>query len=342
MIKRLLKVLAGLALLGLLIVAAVGGWFGWRAWEFLNTRPETPGREVVLEVEPGQTFAQVAAKLAREGVITDAEKFRLLGRWRKATSQVRAGEFALSTAMTPDEVLRALTRGAVVLHRLVVREGLTWWETAKLVEQAGLGSFESFKAAAHDKQLLAKYGIPADNAEGYLFPETYMLPKSRGNDSRPVVEAMLGQFAAAAAKVWPGGRPEPARLHELVILASLVEKETGAPEERPRIAGVYANRIARGMRLQCDPTIIYGLGESFDGNIRKNDILDSDNPYNTYRINGLPPGPIASPGLGALRAAASPEAHAYIYFVSRKDGTHQFSTNLVDHNEAVRVYQLRR
>ncbi|MEG6550486.1 endolytic transglycosylase MltG [Desulfocurvibacter africanus] len=342
MIKRMLKLLVGLVAVGLVIGLVAGGWLGWQAWKFLNTPSETPGREVVLDIQPGETFAHVAVELERKGVITDAEKFRLLGRWRKATGHVRAGEFALNTGMVPDEVLKTLTTGTEMLHRLVVREGLAWWETAKLVEQAGLGSFESFKAAVHDPELLAKHNIQADSAEGYLFPETYMLPKPKGNDARAVVEVMLGHFATAAGKVWPQGLPEPRKLHELVVLASLVEKETGAPAERPRIAGVYANRIERGMRLQCDPTIIYGLGESFDGNIRKAHLLDADNPYNTYRINGLPPGPIASPGLESLKAAAEPEKHAYLYFVSRQDGTHQFSKTLEEHNAAVREYQLRR
>jgi len=342
MIKRVFKILAGLTATGLVLALAAGGWVAWQAWQFLTIPPETPGREVVVDVEPGQNFAQVAAKLARQGLITDAEKFRLLGRWRKVTGQVRAGEFALNTGMTPDEVLHALIKGPFVLHRLVAREGLTWWETGRLVEQAGLGSYASFKAALRDPALLARFNIPADSAEGYLFPETYLLPKPGGNDARAVVEVMLNHFFAAARKAWPDGLPEPRRLHELVILASLVERETGAPEERPRIAGVFTNRLARNMRLQCDPTIIYGLGEDFDGNIRKVHILDSGNLYNTYRINGLPPGPIASPGLAALQAVAAPERHSYLYFVSKKDGTHHFSKNLMEHNQAVREYQLGR
>lgn len=340
--KNVLKALTGLALLGILAIVAVGGWLGWQAWKFLETPPETPGREVVLDIEPGQTFVQVAAELERRGVITDQRKFLLLGRWRKATGLVRAGEFALNTGMTPDEVLRTLTTGTEMLHKLVVREGLTWWETARLVEQTGLGSEESFEAAVRDPELLARFSIPADSAEGYLFPETYMLAKPKGGDAKAVVEIMLQHFQTAAGKVWPSGLPEPAKLHELVILASLVEKETGAPQERARIAGVYANRMERGMRLQCDPTIIYGLGDEFDGNLTKAHLLDASNPYNTYRINGLPPGPIASPGLESLKAAAAPEQHSYLYFVSKKDGTHYFSKTLVEHNEAVRRYQLRR
>lgn len=333
--------LAGAVLLALGLAAA--GYVAWQAHAFLDTAPESPGSEVVVDVRPGSTFDQVARMLVREGVITDAAKFRLLGRWEKKLGSVKAGEFRLSTGWTPDRVLAALTSGTPVLHRLSVPEGLTWWQIGRIVERSGLATFESFERAVHDKELLAEYDIPSDNAEGYLFPETYHLPRPRGGDARPIVRAMLAAFwEQAGDRVWPGGRPAPEELDRIVTLASMVEKETADVTERERIAGVYANRLRIGMLMQCDPTVIYGLGTAFDGNLTKAHLRDKSNPYNTYRRRGLPPGPICSPGYGALAAAKNPEKHKFLYFVAKGDGSHAFSRTLVEHNAAVRKYQLRR
>ena len=157
-----------------------------------------------------------------------------------------------------------------------------------------------------------------------------------------MIRLMLKEFFKNAAKVWPSGLPEFEEMHRTVILASLIEKETGDGTERKRISGVFHNRLKKHMLIQCDPTIIYGLGPDFDGNIKKSDLLDKNNPYNTYAIQGLPPGPICSPGLDALTAAVHPEEHSYLYFVAKGDGSHHFSKNLEEHNQAVRQYQLRR
>ena len=326
------------------VLAALGTgvWLYTQTRQFLDTPPETPGRDVVVHIERGWRFEQTAQALADADVITDAEKFRLLARWKKLGGKVRAGEFRLSTGWTPERVLDELVSGRELLYRLQVREGLPWWETGRLVQEAGLGSFESFEAAIRDPELLAEFDIPAADTEGYLFPETYMLPKPKNGDARPAVRAMLEQFRTTAQAVFPDDMPAPDELHRLVILASIIEKETGAPEERERISGVYTNRLRRGMLLQADPTIIYGLGLAFDGNLRRPHLEDKKNPYNTYRHAGLPPGPIASSGREALAAAANPEQHKYLYFVSRKDGTHHFSKTLKEHNAAVRKYQLRR
>ncbi len=334
-----------LAALGLAVLAAlaVAGWLAWQAHAFLHTAPEDPGREVVLTVAPGSTFDQVAARLTEAGCITDARKFRLLGRWQGKLASVRAGEFLLSTGWPPARVLEELTSGRPLLHRLVVPEGLTWWQTGRIVEASGLADFASFERAVHDPDLLARRHIPAASAEGFLFPETYHLPRPRGGDAAPIVEAMLDAFwRQAGSRLWPDGAPGPAEVLRLVNLAAMVEKETAAPEERGRIAGVYANRLRRGMLLQCDPTVIYGLGTGFDGNLTRAHLQDKSNPYNTYRLRGLPPGPICSPGLAALLAAQSPEQHSYLYFVAKGDGSHAFSRTLNEHNAAVRTYQLKR
>ena len=190
--------------------------------------------------------------------------------------------------------------------------------------------------------LLEKYGVPAKNAEGFLFPDTYQLTRSQESNGPAVVEAMLKVFDREAKKLWPQGPPPPDELMRVVTLASLVERETGAPEERPRIAGVFMNRLRLGMRLQCDPTTIYGMGPDFGGKLTRADLENTDNLYNTYARAGLPPGPICSPGLASLKAAMNPEQNDYIYFVAKGDGTHAFSRTLDEHNRAVRFYQLHR
>lgn len=329
--------LAGVVLcLGMM---AVGSWFLYRTWSFLNLPPEDPGSDVRFVIEPGQHFLTIARGLHERKLITDVKQFVAFAQDKGLTAKVKAGEFLLNTGWLPDRVLTTITSTPGILHRFTVREGLTWWQVARLVEEAGLGSYEDFDKAVHDPALLAEYHIPADSAEGYLFPETYMLTRARDNSARSVAEMMIREFFKKAPEALGGALPEPGELHKLVTLASIVEKETGDPSERPAIAGVYANRLNRPMRLQADPTIIYGLGPAFNGNLRQKDLLDAQNPYNTYQHDGLPPGPICSPGGAALAAAAHPEDHGYLYFVAKGDGTHQFSKTLKEHNEAVGKYQ---
>lgn len=323
----------------------MGGHQYYKAWQqeqFLTVPPETPGRELIFRVEPGQIFTTIAANLKRAGLITDTRRFLKLAMERDLDGSARAGVFRLNTGWTPGEILHELTTSAGIMKRVSIREGLTWWQTADLVEQAGLGTREGFRRAVTDPGLLAAHGIRADDAEGYLFPETYLLTPPRSDQSRYIAETMLKEFFKNARKVWPEGLPGWKAMHRTVIIASLVEKETGDPSERERIAGVFHNRLEKRMLIQADPTIIYGLGPQFDGNITKRDLQDKTNPYNTYVHRGLPPGPICSPGLDALLAATNPERHDYLYFVAKGDGSHYFSKTLAEHNRAVRKYQLRR
>ncbi|WP_419785169.1 endolytic transglycosylase MltG [Pseudodesulfovibrio sp.] len=334
-----------LAVLTLLAAAGVGSYKGYLAWQekqFLTVPPETPGRELTFRVEPGQIFTTIARNLKEAGLITDAHRFLRLAKVEGKASSVRAGEFILNTGWIPDRVLHELTTSAGIMKKVSVREGLTWWQTADKIAETGLGTREQFAKAVADPELLARYGILAADAEGYLFPETYLLTPPRKDQSRYIAETMIREFFKNAKKVWPEGLPPFAEMQKTVILASLVEKETGNPAERRRIAGVFANRLKRGMLIQADPTIIYGLGPTFDGNIRKSDLRDKDNPYNTYVHQGLPPGPICSPGLESLLAAVHPEQHSYLYFVAKGDGSHYFSSSLKEHNNAVIRYQLRR
>lgn len=327
----------------ILVCLGISGYVVLEAHRFLDTPPEVPGREVTLDIAPGSTFAQVAKTLADQGLVTDAKKFRMLGRWEKKDGSVKAGEFLLNTNWRPLQVLDVITSGRAVLHKLYIPEGLPWWKVGRIVEKSGLASYESFVKAIHDKKLLQRFGVPFDSAEGFLFPNTYLLPRPRGGDAKPIVRTMISGFYEHAAKrIWPEGIPNADELKKLVILGSMVEKEVGVDAERERIAGVYANRIRKGMLLQCDPTVIYGLGTNFDGNLKRSHLKDKSNPYNTYKHRGLPPGPICSPSFRSLEAAANPEKNRYIFFVAKGDGTHKFSRTLAEHNRAVRDYQLRR
>lgn len=332
-----------LILVFFLAVLLAGAYIGWEAYTFLHVPPESPGQEVIVDIEPGQSLAGISRMLEEQRVISSARNFQWYSRAMGLAASVRAGEFALHTGWTPEQVLEFLTSGQEFLHRLQIPEGLTWWQVGQIVEKSGLASFESFARAVTDKDLLERLNIPADHAEGYLFPETYYLPRPRNNDAKPIVEMLLNAFwKTADARLWPDGRPDKEAIHRTIILASMVERETGLAEERKRVAGVFANRLRLGMLLQCDPTIIYGLGPDFSGRLRRVHLDDRTNPYNTYIHPGLPPGPIASPGLGSLLAVLSPKEHDLLYFVSRNDGSHAFSRTLEEHNRAVRRYQLGR
>jgi len=333
-LKAALWTLAGFALT-LAVAAAAGTLY------FLGPA-EVPGREAVVLIRPGSSLPSIARELEDQGVIRNAQAFVFLAKLHKSMGAVRAGEFLLSTGWPPQEILRVLTSTNGIQHRVAVREGLSWWAAAKLFEAEGLTDRASFELAMKNATLLEKYGVPAASAEGYLFPQTYLLPKSFDDNGTAAVEAMLREFDRQAKKLWPEGPPPPAELRRLIILASLVERETGDASERPRIAGVFLNRLRLGMRLQCDPTTIYGLGPDFDGNLHRADLENAANPYNTYAHAGLPPGPICSPGLESLKAALNPEAHGYVYFVARGDGSHEFSRTLDEHNRAVTRFQRHR
>ncbi len=492
-----------------------GGYVAYEAHIFLTTPASATAEEVLFSIAPGATFDRVAWDLKKAGLISDVFRFRLLAQYHSALGKIKAGEFALNTGWTPEQVLRQITQGQAVLYKLSVREGLSWWETAQAVEEQGFARFEDFKAVIHDPDFLRAHHIPFANAEGFLYPETYLLKKPRApldkKQAREVADIMVDMFwektkplwselpqKAQAPASWQGGVPvlpqrpgamrspppsvlpkrepalpesnatravpapppaqphprpsvpetsaqaqppqaqspqdqprpdaesqeplakngsagivrqtilqfplnatipgpgrnasegldspaaaarganasipsvahnasipaafpntpadaagqggqrvepadiEPDALKKFVILASLVEKETGVPDERPRVAGVYVNRLRLKMLLQCDPTIIYGLGPSFSGAIKRSQIDDPKNLYNTYQHPGLPPGPICSAGIASLEAAAHPEKHDFLYFVATGlDARHTFTKNLAEHNKAVQLYRAR-
>src|SRR5262249_49008083 len=242
---------------------------------------------------------------------------------------------------SPEQIVARLARGDVFARGVTFPEGLTIREMAPIFERSGLGTAADFTAAASDGSLAASFDPDAMTLEGYLFPSTYALSREAG--AAGTVRAMLEQFEHAFdASLRDAAAAQHMSIREAVTLASIVEKETARPEERPIVAAVYRNRLRAGMPLQCDPTVVYALmlANRWHGNISKAD-LDIKSPYNTYRSPGLPPGPIASPGLASLRAAVHPASVPYLYFVSRNDGTHVFASTLAEHNRNVEKWQVR-
>lgn len=303
-------------------------------------RPEDQAaQEKLFTVSPGQGLKKTARALHNQGLVSDPLRFTVLARLEKKDKQLKAGEYFFSTTMAPREILNQMVEGRVHLYRLTIPEGYNLDQIAVAVAAAGLASKEDFIDAATDPGRAQDHGIEADTMEGYLFPDTYYFP--RGLDSATIIATMVKQFRAAFKPEWEQqAETLGLTVHEVATLASIIEKETGAPEERPLIASVFHNRLKKGMRLETDPTVIYGISD-FDGNIKRRH-LETYTPYNTYKIKGLPPGPIASPGALALEAALFPAQSDFLYFVSKKDGTHQFSKTIKEHNAAVRKYQLRK
>lgn len=312
----------------------------WVELEQYALRPASAGdvSEKTVLIRGGQTFSAVAELLVSSEIVQSPLKFRILARLRGVDRRLKAGEYALRASMTPLEILAMLERGVVKLYRLTIPEGWTVQQIAAAVEAAGLGATGEITALAGDPALARRHGIEADSLEGYLFPDTYLFP--RGVAAEAIVAVMLERFRAVFTTEWSRRAADLGfSVHAVVTLASIIEKETGAAAERPLISSVFHNRLKEGMRLETDPTVIYGI-ENFDGNLTRRH-LATPTPYNTYLIRGLPPGPIASPGSDSLRAALYPAQTDYLFFVSRNDGTHVFSTSLEEHNRAVRQYQSR-
>jgi len=295
--------------------------------------------EVLFVVERGDSLGRIAAGLEAARLVRDARAVSWLARFRGLAGSLRAGEYRLSATLSPGEILEQIAAGRVATWEVAIPEGFTAAMIAQRLEEAGLADAEAFLAVARDPDFAAELSLPADGLEGYLFPETYRLP--RGQSPRAIARAMVEQFMRVWSELATAAEARGLTMHPAVTLASIVEKETGAPEERPLIASVFSNRLARRMRLESDPTVIYGIPD-FDGNLRRRDLEDEGNPYNTYRIPALPPGPIASPGRAALAAVVEPAESDYLFFVSRNDGTHVFARSYAEHVRNVDHYQRRR
>lgn len=299
---------------------------------------ETDAQEV--EIPAGSGTRAIGDRLVAAGVVRDTLTYRVALWLSGEARRLKAGEYRFDRPMTAREVIGKIARGEVDLVHITFREGLTIAEMAAIFEAQGLGSAASFREAAASGALVSDLDPAATDLEGYLFPETYAV--SRHVSAPQLVRAMIDRFnRVLTPELRSAAAARQLSVRQLVTLASIVEKETGAADERPMVAAVYANRLRIGMGLQCDPTVIYALQRAgrFDGNLRRDD-LAFDSPYNTYRYAGLPPGPIAAPGLGSLEAAAHPADADYLYFVSRNDGTHAFARTLEEHNRNVQKFQV--
>lgn len=321
--------------LAVAVLAIVGALSLWTREQLLPVAPGDASTQV-FEIRRGTGVSEIGRALKSAGLLAHPRAFALLARLRGADRQIQAGEYELSSSMTPAEILARMQSGRVKTYTVVLPEGICAREVAERLEAAGLIDASEFLALAFDPAFAHSLGIEAPSLEGYLYPETYHL--ARNLPVEAVVRVLFEQFTETWSELEPLAKATGLSRHQVVTLASIVEKETAAPDERPVIAGVFLNRLSRKMRLETDPTVIYGI-EGFDGNLRKIHLEDPSNLYNTYLIAGLPPGPIASPGRAALEAVVKPAKTDYLFFVSRNDGTHVFSRTHREHLDAVDHFQ---
>lgn len=333
--KRIVLSIVALAV----IVALAAG-----AWTYSLVQRPFKGyteEEAFVEIAPGSSPQAMGRALTDAGVVANPAAFRVAVWLRGAGRRLQAGEYRFDRPMTPGEVVDKIVRGDVFLRPVTFREGLTIRQMAAVFEERGFGSQRDFIAAAGNGALVRELDPDAKDLEGYLFPDTYTLPRRTTADQ--LVARMVARFdKALTPEIRSAAAARGLSIRELVTLASLVEKETAKAEERPLVAAVYSNRVRIGMGLQCDPTVIYALERAgrYTGNLTRAD-LQFDSPYNTYRYAGLPPGPIAAPGQASLAAAAAPADVPYLYFVSRNDGSHAFAASLDEHNRNVQEWQVR-
>lgn len=328
----------------LLIFLLLGPLFCWLLWlgayAFLPgpaSGPRNADNRVEVLIPRHSGLKKIAEILAAKGVVRDDARFIMLAHLMLVAPRLQAGEYELALGKTPCEVLRTLAAGRVLYRPVTIPEGSDLRRVAAILAADGWVDQERFAALARDALLIKELGLEVNSLEGYLFPETYSL--SRGHqDERAIIMMMASKSAEIFETISKkAGRDTGLTRHQILTLASIVEKETAKSEERPLIAGVLLNRYQKGMRLQADPTVIYGLS-NFTGNLTRQD-LDTPSPYNTYLNDGLPPGPICNPGRAAIEAVVMPADVEYLFFVSMNDGSHYFSETLEEHNQAVHKYQ---
>jgi UPF0755 protein len=327
------------ALIGLLLAMLAGGWQVLRYRAFTEAPLAVPSEGYRLDIAAGTSVRQVAVELERDGLIDDALLMRVLGRLSGQAGRIQAGEYAVTPGSTPERLLQQLVRGEVMQHALTVVEGWTFRQMMDAVRAHP--ALRQTLESDDESTLLAALGIDQTHPEGIFLPETYLFP--RGTTDVEFLRRANQQLQARLQREWQeraAGSPLKSP-YEALILASIIERETGVPAERGKVAGVFVRRLQKGMRLQTDPTVIYGMGDAYQGNIRRRDLL-RDTPYNTYTRRGLPPTPIALPSAESIRAALQPEAGNELYFVSRGDGSHAFAATLEEHNRNVRRYILKR
>ncbi len=329
MIKKALIFIVLAPLLGLAAAAGVA-YYHLAVWQY-------SGPEANFEIRPGESFASINGRLYRRKLISSAKLFHRYNQWHDQLTSFKTGLYHIKSGSTMLDIGRALLKGEMASIRVTLPEGKNLFEMAAIFEQKEvISSRQEFIELAKSPEFARRLGLDVDRLEGYLYPETYYFAPN--TPARQVIKAMVGVFAKKSAQLDFSRAPLGLDKRQVLILASIVEKETGASHERPIIAGVFVNRLKRGIRLQSDPTTIYGIFENFDGNLRRRHLREKT-AYNTYRISGLPVGPISNPGLASLEAVLDPTQHDYLYFVSQNDGTHIFSKSYREHRQAVNRYQ---
>jgi len=324
-------ILTGLlaGILGLLIV------FGFVK---VNQPVGTSHSVQIVDIPPGTAFTQVSHLLHQSGLLESEWFFQVLGRVQRVDRKIIPGEYELHAGMRPTELLAKLVKGEVYEHSVTIPEGYSVVQIADILEQTGLADKQDILRLNRDQTFIHGVNVDASTLEGYLFPDTYRFARSMPPEF--LVRTFVSRFhEMVTPEMKARAKTMGMTLQEVITLASVIEKETGLAKERALVSGVFHNRLRRNIPLQSDPTVIYALAY-FDGNIRKAD-LSVNSPYNTYKVRGLPPGPIANPGLAAIHAALYPTPSNFVYFVSRNDGSHKFSATLAEHNKAVDKYQRR-
>ncbi len=317
----------------------IGGLFF--GYQLLKTSVSSDKSEIIFDVTPGGSVTQIANELQRKNLIRNASVFLMYSRFTNQNSKIKVGEYSLNQSMTPDEILAVLVSGKSITRNLTVAEGLNLFDIATILEKTGLGTKQEFFSIVRDKAFIkALLGEELPSLEGYLFPETYKFTKFE--NMKTIITQMVKRFLF----VWNELAPDAKRINwsrnQVVTFASIVEKETGAASDRPLVSSVFHNRLNKKMRLQTDPTVLYGMAlvkGDMPLNITRNDLI-TPTPYNSYTTAGLPPTPISNPGKEALVAALRPSETKFLYFVSRNDGTTVFSETLEKHNLSVKAYQL--
>ncbi len=324
--KKLL--IMSIIVIPLLVMAA---FIGHYAIKFQQTYT---GPDKVFEVRNGDTFGRINQRLFEEGLISDKRLFHHYSKYKNVMTKFRAGSFSIPSGSNMAKIIHILIYGQPNLKSITIPEGKNMYEIAKLLDSLGITTEKDFLEAAQDPDLIARLEVEANSLEGYLYPETYRFAPH--TSAKIVAKSMIDLFYLKTKEV---DFTHPfLNKHQLIILASVVEKETGAKFERPMIAGVFTNRLKQRMRLQSDPTTVYGIWSRYNGNIKKSDLME-ETPYNTYKIPALPQGPISNPSIEAIKAVLAPAEHQFLYFVSKNDGTHIFSKSYKDHEKAVDDFQ---
>ncbi len=331
----MLKMIKRFLLLAAILILFLASWF---VFEFLST-PKSPQERILYEIERGKGAKSLAEHFKEEGILQKKMAFLLGHSLFYSQKTIKAGEYVFDLPLSIQKILHIITSGKILLHAATIPEGLTRMEIADHLESIGFSERQAFMKASEDTTPISDFDSEARDLEGYLFPETYFFPKGITPDK--IVSSMTTQFKDTFSEEWTRRSDELGlTIREIVILASLIEKETSLPDERPLVSAVFHNRLKMQMKLDCDPTIIYALKQDgqFKDRLRTKD-LRLDSPYNTYLYRGLPPGPIANPGKDSIAAALYPADKDFLFFVSKNDGSHHFSRSFREHQNAVNKFQ---